>query len=810
MSSGAELAMLIRAKDEASAVFEKVKGSAGGMASGITSAMSGLALAGGAVSGIIAMGSAVAGAAQSMIGGNAAMETYQTQLTTLMGSSDAAKDRIAQLAKIGAETPFELTELVKAEKIMMGFGLNTEKTMQLSGRSLDQYRTAIGDMAAATGAPLDEVTLLWSKFGSGATGEAISRLQELGIVTREQMAEMGIQFSKSGELTSPIPEAMKVAMDLAEKKMGGGMKALSSTFEGQMSTLSDNFNQAKVILMQPIFEVLKSGLTSLNETLSGEQFTAFVKSVAEQGAAFISTAIEIGTALAGLFNGGDDWEGVGALLDKFFPPAVSDAIMATVSDLGGLFNAVFGGDIPTAIGAALLVIEDLGNLIASSVESWASSFASWVDGADTEMTGQLGELITGLMGWIQSSATAIIEKLAVWAGAFVDWVGPKIPPLLAALGSLLAELLGWVLTVGLPDLISKLAEWGLALVAWVAPRIGPLLAALGGLLVALGGWLLGTALPAIVSQLLQWGDAFTAWVIPMIPQLIVQLLVLQGQLIAWIAGQVAGIGVALAAWGVAFLAWVAQAVAEIPGKLGEILSAITGWIGGAVGAVQASARSIGQAIIDGISGGISAGIGAIQSMAANAANSALSAAKAALGIESPSKVFNKEVGQMMMLGAIGGINVQKPALMAATKAAMVPAVAAAADVVSSLSEQANAMAEAARQQAMAASKATNMSDFLDSVQGLGDVFGKGISLPTPIFGPRADERGWDGTKPLPDAIFRPVSPVSDRSQPIFGPQPVVNNITVQGSLIHESELDRVIGNGLFSSLRYNGSLLGSR
>jgi len=656
VSSGAELAMLIRAKDEASAVFEKVKGSAGGMASGITSAMSGLALAGGAVSGIIAMGSAVAGAAQSMIGGNAAMETYQTQLTTLMGSSDAAKDRIAQLAKIGAETPFELTELVKAEKIMMGFGLNTEKTMQLSGRSLDQYRTAIGDMAAATGAPLDEVTLLWSKFGSGATGEAISRLQELGIVTREQMAEMGIQFSKSGELTSPIPEAMKVAMDLAEKKMGGGMKALSSTFEGQMSTLSDNFNQAKVILMQPIFEVLKSGLTSLNETLSGEQFTAFVKSVAEQGAAFISTAIEIGTALAGLFNGGDDWEGVGALLDKFFPPGVADGIMVMVSGLGDLFRAVFAGDIPTAIESAISIIEGLGDIIVGAVESWASSFASWVDGADTEMTGQLGELITNLMGWIQSSSAAIIEKLAVWAGAFVDWVGPKIPPLLAALGSLLAELLGWVLSTGLPNLIGKLAEWGLALVEWVAPRIGPLLAALGGLLVALGGWLLGTALPAIVSQLLQWGDAFTAWVIPMIPQLIVQLLILQGQLIVWIAGQVAGIGVALLAWAKAFVDWVAQAVAEIPGKLGEILSAITGWISGAVGSVQASARSIGQAIIDGIANGISAGIGAIRNMAASAANSALEAAKSALGIESPSTVFRDQVGKMIPAGVIEGID----------------------------------------------------------------------------------------------------------------------------------------------------------
>lgn len=727
MASGAELAMILRAKDEASAVFEKVKGSAGGMASGITSAMSGLALAGGAVSGLIAMGSAVAGAAQSMIGGNAAMETYQTQLTTLMGSSDAAKDRIAQLAKIGAETPFELTELVKAEKIMMGFGLNTEKTMQLSGRSLDQYRTAIGDMAAATGAPLDEVTLLWSKFGSGATGEAISRLQELGIVTREQMAEMGIQFSKSGELTSPIPEAMKVAMDLAEKKMGGGMKALSSTFEGQMSTLSDNFNQAKVILMQPIFEVLKSGLTSLNEALSGEQFTAFVKSVAEQGAAFISTAIEIGSALASIFSGSDDWEAAGSLLDRFFPPEISDAIMITISDLGGMFDAVFAGDIPTAIGAALLVIEDLGGLIASSVESWASSFAAWVDGADSGMMDGLAEMAIELNGWLLTAAAAIVEKLAVWAGAFVDWIGPKIPGMLEALGGYLAAMVGWMLGTALPFILSKLAEWGLAFVAWVLPRIPPLLAALGGLLVALGSWLLGTALPAIVSQLLQWGDAFTAWVMPMIPLLLAQLVLLQLQLLAWIGQQVVGLGTALLAWAKAFVEWVATAVAEIPGKLGEILSAITGWIGGAVGSVQAAARSIGQAIIDGISGGISAGIGAIQSMAANAANSALSAAKSALGIESPSTVFRDQVGQMIPAGVIEGID-RMAAPMNAAISGMV---------------QAPSLRATAAQQS----------------------YGGG-----------------------------------------FGGQPMVFNLTVNGSVLTDRDLQEVIGQAFDDSLRYGGRL----
>ena len=661
---GAALAMILSARDEGvSSTLSGVERQVSGLGSRIGSAMSGLSLAGGAISGIMALGSAMAGAAQSMLGGNAAMETYQTQLTTLMGSSDAAKERIAQLAKIGAETPFELTELVKAEKIMMGFGLNTEKTMQLSGRSLDDYRRAIGDMAAATGAPLDEVTLLWSKFGSGATGEAISRLQELGIVTREQMAEMGIEFSKSGELVSPIPEAMKVAMDLAEKKMGGGMKALSSTFEGQMSTLADNFNQAKVVLMAPIFDLAKSGLTSLNEWLSSETFTAFVKDVATQGAAFISTVIEIGTALAELAAGGDNWGAAGEMLANFLPEDAVIGILGMVANIGSMFDAVFAGDIPGILEAAMGLIDGFGATIAGLVESWASSFASWVDGADTEMTGQLGEMMTNLMGWIQSGSAAIIERLATWASAFVDWVAPKIPPLLAALGALLVEVGTWIVTIGAPLVISKLLEWGAAFVAWVAPRIGPLLAALGGLLLSLGGWIIGTALPAIVSQLLQWGDAFTAWVMPRIPELLLALAGLLLQLTLWVGQQVAAIGVALAAWGVAFIAWIAtDVIPALPGALAAILNAVTGWIGEAVGSVREGARGIGQAIIDGISNGISAGVGAIRSMAANAANSALEAAKSALGIESPSTVFRDEVGKMIPAGLIEGIDALQPTL----------------------------------------------------------------------------------------------------------------------------------------------------
>lgn len=103
---------------------------------------------------------------------------------------------------------------------------------------------------------------------------------------------------------------------------------------------------------------------------------------------------------------------------------------------------------------------------------------------------------------------------------------------------------------------------------------------------------------------------------------------------------------------------------SITGKLAEIVTAVTTWadstflapIRGLVGTAQAEAQRIGQAIVDGIAGAISAGAGAIREAAYGAARSALDAAKGALGIESPSRVFNVEVGQQIVRGLMGGLD----------------------------------------------------------------------------------------------------------------------------------------------------------
>lgn len=69
----------------------------------------------------------------------------------------------------------------------------------------------------------------------------------------------------------------------------------------------------------------------------------------------------------------------------------------------------------------------------------------------------------------------------------------------------------------------------------------------------------------------------------------------------------------------------------------------------------APAVDIGKQIIDGMISGISSAAGSLANAAANAAKDALAAAKSALGIESPSKVFATQVGIPIAQGMASGI-----------------------------------------------------------------------------------------------------------------------------------------------------------
>jgi len=221
-----------------------------------------------AMKALSAVGSAVGDVASAMINGNAEFERYTVQFGVLLGGADNAKKRLAELAEFGAKTPFELPEVVRADKILQSFGLHSEDAAKKFGFSGTQIRTIAGDLAAGTGQNFEDMTRYLGMFASGATGEAISRFQELGITTREELGKMGLEFSKSGELTTPTQEAFNVLLTVAQKKFGGMMDAQSKTFEGMVSNLEDWKGQTLRLIGEPIFEVLRDKLGVVLEFLN--------------------------------------------------------------------------------------------------------------------------------------------------------------------------------------------------------------------------------------------------------------------------------------------------------------------------------------------------------------------------------------------------------------------------------------------------------------------------------------------------------------------------------------------------------------
>lgn len=389
----------------------------GGFLSSLTGSLGKIGLAG---IGFQTLATSIGGFATSLVSGNAEMETYETQLGTLMGSADGAKERLKELADFGARTPFELPEIAAAEKVLLGFGLTGEKVMKLTGQSASQFRETVGDVAAGTGVSFQEIALTMGKFSAGATGEAISRLQEMGVATREQLAGMGVEFSKSGELLSPLPVAMQAITQLAQQKFGGGMDKLSKTFSGQMSTLSDGFNQAKVAIMQPVFEVLRNSLASVNEFIASGSFQKGIQSLAQVIAGLVDRGINLAVQGFQLFrdtvsqviaNIGPTIQMLSERFTTFFTS------LAQGEGLARTVNAAFGDLIPPGLNPILDAVDvafsNIKNtfvgLVATVQQGGLAAVWQQVTAAMAEFA-PTGERIQSAMSAIGSAIIAIVPQ----------------------------------------------------------------------------------------------------------------------------------------------------------------------------------------------------------------------------------------------------------------------------------------------------------------------------------------------------------------------------------------------------------------
>ena len=200
-------------------------------------------------------------------------ESYEATLKVMLGTTDAAKARLKELSDFAAKTPFSLPQVVELGNQLQSIGRYSKENM-----------TMLGDLAAAAGKPIDQVSRAFAKLATGQKGEGVNMFRELLISTNDWVEATGKGISKSGELMATTEEMIAALPKImAKKNFTGMMEEQSKTFQGIMSNLGDAITRVGLIMGQyllPYAKQFAQFLISLTEKFNNlspgmQKFIAF-------------------------------------------------------------------------------------------------------------------------------------------------------------------------------------------------------------------------------------------------------------------------------------------------------------------------------------------------------------------------------------------------------------------------------------------------------------------------------------------------------------------------------------------------------
>ena len=289
------LTILLKAKDEASKVFDRVRGS--------LSKINDTALNVGK-QGFSTMGDAFKKSAMAMLFGSALLgggliglgknaitlsnDMVQTRIgfNTMIGSSDLAKKTLEDLARFAKKTPFKLKDLRQNATSLLGMGFAAEELLP----TLDM----LGNISAGVGThrlPFLTLALSQVRTAGKLTGNELRQFSENGVPLLEMLAK---ESAKSMEemrdaVTNgsvPFEDVQKVLKKATSQggKFFGLMENQSKTFGGVMSNIGDTWDivQAKLLGVSVAGDVKKGGLFDIL-TKAAMKFLNFIEKIDVDG-----------------------------------------------------------------------------------------------------------------------------------------------------------------------------------------------------------------------------------------------------------------------------------------------------------------------------------------------------------------------------------------------------------------------------------------------------------------------------------------------------------------------------------------------
>ena len=200
---------------------------------------------------------------------NATIEQLSTSFEVMTGSAEKSTEVVQELKDIGAKTPFEFTGLAETVQLLMNYGLTADDAIdkmqmlgdisQGSAEKMNRIAMAYGQMSSAGKVQLEDIKQMIEA--------GFNPLQEISKTTGESMASLYDRISKGTISVDEITASMERSTS-AGGKYFQSMDKQSQTLNGQLSTLSDNFNNFIGTALEPISQILAEKiLPKLNEFL---------------------------------------------------------------------------------------------------------------------------------------------------------------------------------------------------------------------------------------------------------------------------------------------------------------------------------------------------------------------------------------------------------------------------------------------------------------------------------------------------------------------------------------------------------------
>lgn len=429
------------------------------------------------------------------------------------------------------------------------------------------------------------------------------------------LSSVGGDTAKAAELSNNA----LIAMSDNANKMGTNMQDIQNAYQGfakQNYTMLDNlklgYGGTKEEMQRLLSDANKlnkqQGIITDYSIDSFADITEAIQVVQDNLGITGTTALEAASTLSGSFGTMQAaWTNFIAKLSVGNRDQVNQAMMDLASSASTfLFQNLIPAigriitQLPSAIGTFIttaipLLIENGKQIISNIIQGWQENKGRWKD--------TVNNFLDNAIEWIETSLPQILAEGIASVEEFIAGWGQGDGHMMATVG----ELIGKILTV----------------IIKAVPQI-----------LAAGVLIVGKLAVGFIQNM---------------PYFLTQIGTLLGQMISTIASNFPKLVSSGGSMLLKIIAGFINGITNIPSAVKK-----------SVDSFKSNFRDVdwgelGTNIIKGIVNGITGGIGKLVTAAKNVAKNALDAAKEALGIHSPSRVFELEVGKMIDLGLAAGI-----------------------------------------------------------------------------------------------------------------------------------------------------------